>query len=147
MADKSISDIIKFVDPTGSIDDATVSSISRQLKFTEVLDLVSAVKKNDTETAKDILSKYDDTFSSATSEQPAQEAAIPPIKPTATTTGQSAFPKIQPQGQSNNLPGTANQAAAGQEDQDLNQLINDPTKQNDPNVRQLKSLLQKMGIQ
>lgn len=142
--DRSLKDIIKFLDSTNSVGDAEVNDITRNLKFSEVLDLISAVKSNNISAAKEILAKYDDFFASTAPSEEPQESAIPMIKPTSTTTGQSAFPKIAPKG---NLPSTANQTGQPAQDQDLDQLVNDPTKQNDPNIKQLKSVLQKMGIQ
>ena len=48
MADRNLRDIIKFVDASNSITDAEIAEITKQLKFSDVLDLVSAVKSGDT---------------------------------------------------------------------------------------------------
>jgi hypothetical protein len=40
--DRSLTDIIRFADPSGEISDAEIASISNSLKFSEVLDLISA---------------------------------------------------------------------------------------------------------
>ena len=143
MADRSITDIIKFLDTNGNMSDADVLEVSRKLKFTEVLDLISAMKSDDSSTARGIIGRYTSELS-----QPTEEAStIPMIKPTTTTQGSSAFPKIAPKGTQSNSPtlgGTAQQQ--GDDGQDLNQLVNDPAKQNDPNVRQLKTILQRIGV-
>lgn len=142
--DRSLRDIIKFVDSTNSIDDADISQLTQQLKFSDVLDLVSAIKANDTDSAKNILVKYDDRFAvSAPAVEPQQEASIPTIKPvgsTTTTTGQSAFPKIAPKG---NLPSTANATQQGDEE-DLDAIVQDPANKNRPEVKQIQNLLQRM---
>lgn len=71
--DKSLSSVIKFLDSTASLSDAEVSNIAKELKFSEVLDLVSFVGKNDTQAAKQILAKYDDRFTSEPNTEPEQE--------------------------------------------------------------------------
>lgn len=149
MADRNLRDIIKFIDTSNSITDAQIAEITKQLKFSEVLDLVSAVKSGNSAGAKEILKNYTTSFDFSSGdlqskEQTTQEAAaipsIPTIKPTSTTTGQSAFPKIAPK----NSPTTSGPAGIDQQEPDLEQLVNDPTKQNDPNVRQIKNLLTRM---
>lgn len=139
--DRSLKDIIKFVDSTNSIDDADISQLTQQLKFSDVLDLVSAIKANDTDSAKNILVKYDDRFAvSAPAAEPQQEAMIKPVGSTTTTTGQSAFPKIAPKG---NLPSTANATQQGDEE-DLDAIVQDPANKNRPEVKQIQNLLQRM---
>ena len=71
--DKSLSSVIKFLDSTGSLSDAEISNIAKELNFSEVLDLVSFVGKNDTQAAKEILAKYDDRFTSEPTAEPAPE--------------------------------------------------------------------------
>ena len=115
--------------------------------------MVSAVKSGDTSAAKEILKNYTTSFdfssSASNSEEQTQQEAIQPIKPvgsTTSTTGQSAFPKIAPKN-SPTLSGSADTttpAGTDQQETDLGQLMNDPTKQNDPNVRQIKNLLTRM---
>ena len=41
--DRSIKDIIRFLDPSGEISDAEIASISNSLKFSEVLDVISVL--------------------------------------------------------------------------------------------------------
>ena len=41
--DRSLKDIIRFLDPSGEISDAEIAGIANGLKFSEVLDLISAV--------------------------------------------------------------------------------------------------------
>ena len=134
--DRSIKDIIRFLDPSGEISDAEIASISNSLKFSEVLDLISAVSDDKIDAGRQILSKHDPRFSVA------QEYAG------ATGAQPSGFKPIKPQGTVGSLPSTANKPTnpngemGGEED--LNALVNDPAKKNDPNVKQIQSLLQRL---
>ena len=134
--DRSIKDIIRFLDPSGEISDAEIASISNSLKFSEVLDLISAVSDDKVDAGRNILSKHDPRFSVA------QEYASAP------GAHQSGFKPIKPQGTVGSLPSTANAPTnpngemGGEED--LNALVNDPSKKNDPNVKQIQSLLQRL---
>ena len=142
--DRSLKDIIRFLDPSGNISDADIAGITRQLKFTDVMDLVSSVSSDNMDAGRNLLKKYDDRFSIAK-----EYSSVP------STTPSSGFKKIAPQGTVGKLPSTANQqpstgqqptsqqSANGQET-DIDQLINDPSKQNDPNVKQIQSLLQRL---
>jgi hypothetical protein len=135
--ENSLKDIVKFLDPTGEIDDNDIQDISSQLRFSEVLDLVSAIKAEEMDAGREILSAYDERFKKAGEEAPdleTQESAIQPIPSTT-----SSFPKIAPK----NLPSTANNKNYDDENE-VDQLLNDPNKQNDPNVKQIKSILQRM---
>jgi hypothetical protein len=147
--DRSLKDIIRFLDPSGEISDAEIASISNSLKFSEVLDLISAVSDDKVDAGRQILSKHDPRF-------------------TVTQEAPSAFKPIAPQGTVGSLPSTANKqnqspsAASGSSfnnpmssgqgnnaDDDtaggeLDALINDPNKKNDPNVKQIQSLLQRL---
>lgn len=134
--DRSLKDVIKFVDQTGSIDDAAISDITQQLKFSEVLDLVSAVKRNDLTSAKELLSKYNDIFQASGEDQQTEGFNAPQIKQPQsnlpmTSTTKPTTPTIKPAGQDN-------------DDEDVESLINDPAKKNSPEVKQIQTLLQKL---
>ena len=130
--DRSLKDIVRFADPSGEISDADIANITGDLKFSEVLDLISAVSKDDMDAARTILSDYDPRFSVA------QEYANVP----------GAIKPIKPQGTVGKLPGTANKPTnpngemGGEED--LNAMIDDPMNKNKPEVKQIQSLLQRM---
>lgn len=119
--DRSLSDVIKFLDPSGDMSDADIAAVSKSLKFTEVLDIITSVSKDDLDKARDILAKYDERFKIA------REYAGAAMAP------QSGFKPIKPAGSS----------AAGQE-QDLDAVVNDPKNQNKSEVRQIKNLLSRM---
>jgi hypothetical protein len=135
--DRSLKDIIRFLDPSGEISDAEIASISNSLKFSEVLDLISSVSDDKVDAGRQILSKHDPRFS-VTHEYAG-----------ATGAHASGFKPIQPQGTVGALPSTANKSTnpngqMGNDEEDLNALVNDPTKKNDPNVKQIQSLLQRL---
>jgi hypothetical protein len=135
--DRSIKDIIRFLDPSGEISDAEIASISNSLKFSEVLDLISAVSDDKVDAGRSILSKHDPRFSVAQ-----EYAGAPGAQP-------SGFKPIKPQGTVGSLPSTANaptnpNGQMGGDEEDLNALVNDPAKKNDPNVKQIQSLLQRL---
>jgi len=135
MADRSLKDIIRFLDPSGEIGDAEIASISNALKFSEVLDLISAVSDDKVDSGREILSKHDPRFAVA------KEYA------NATTAQPGGFKPIKPQGTVGSLPSTANAPTnpnGPNNEEDLNSLINDPAKKNDPNVKQIQSLLQRL---
>lgn len=129
--DRSLKDLIRFVDPSGSISDADIANISKNLKFTEVLDLITYVGKDQIDDARNILNKYDDRFSVAK-----EYSTVPaPTKPTG-------FKPVAPAG---TKPTGA--AAAGQQEEepmDVNAMLADPKLKNKPEVRQIQSLLQRM---
>lgn len=150
MADRNLSELIRFLDPSGDMSDADVAEITRKLKFTDVLDLVASVGKGDDQAGRDILSIYDSRFTVA------KEYGSVPGAPAGQQKPTSGFKKIQPQGTVGALPTTGGApgqhpptqpgAAPGQQDaqQDLDQIISDPQTKNSPEVRQIQSLLQRL---
>lgn len=144
MADRNLSELIRFLDPSGEMSDADVAEITKKLKFTDVLDLVAAMGKDDEQAGRDLLSKYDPRFTVAK-----EYSSVPTAKPTG------GFKKIAPQGTVGTLPTTGgpaptspnpSQASATQAggEADLDQLVNDPQKKNSPEVKQIQSLLQRL---
>ena len=98
MADRNLSELIRFLDPSGEMSDADVAEITRKLKFTDVLDLVATVGKGDDQAGRDILSKYDPRFTVA--KEYSSVPGAPAQKPA------SGFKKIAPQGTVGTLPTT-----------------------------------------
>jgi hypothetical protein len=138
--DRSLKDIVRFADPSGEISDADIANITGDLKFSEVLDLISAVSDDDMDAARTILSDYDPRFGVASStETPPEESvtneyagvpgAIKPIKPVPTIAGRPTDP---------------NGSMAAGDKKDLNALLNDPSNQNDPAVKQIQMMLDKL---
>jgi hypothetical protein len=74
--DRSLKDIVRFADPSGEISDADIANITGDLKFSEVLDLISAVSKDDMDAARTILSDYDPRFGVASSSETQPEESI-----------------------------------------------------------------------
>lgn len=152
--DKSLSSVIKFLDDTGSVSDAEVSNIAKQLKFSEVLDLVSLVGKDETQKAKEILAKYDDRFTSTTPAEP--EAPVMPEEsitneysnvPTAPRTS-SMFKPIAPKSAQKPSPTTTGQQSAGDLGNDENlqsELDSAEQSGHGAEVNQIKSLLQRIS--
>lgn len=150
--DKSLSSVIKFLDSTGSLSDAEVSNIAKELKFSEVLDLVSFVGKNDTQAAKQILAKYDDRFTSEPTTEPAQ-AARPEESitneysnvPTAPRTT-SMFKPVAPKSAQKPSPTTTGQQSGLANDEELQAEL-DTAKQSGhgAEVNQIKNLLQRIS--
>lgn len=134
MADRSLKDIIKFLDPSGEISDAEIASISNDLKFTEVLDLISAVSDDKIDSGRNILSKHDPRFTIA------QEYAG------ATGARPSGFKPIKPVGTSPTIAGTPTNPNGPQDTEqgDLESLVTDPMNKNKPEVKQIQSLLQRL---
>jgi len=147
--DRSLKDLIRFLDPSGDMSDADIADLTSKLKFTEVLDLISNVGKDDLDAARNILNNYDQRFSVAK-----EYTSIPTTKP-------SGFKPIKPQGTVGQLPSTASSpqpasgqpanAAQGQNNQntelsgdDLTGMLDDPSNQSNPDVKQIKSLLQRL---
>lgn len=134
--DRSLKDIIRFLDPSGEISDAEIATISNDLKFTEVLDLISSVTDGKTDAGREILSKHDPRFS-ITQEY---AGAAPP--------GQSGFKPIKPQGTVGSLPtvggAPANPNGPQGSEEDFDSLMNDPASKNKPEVKQIQSLLQRL---
>lgn len=144
MADRNLSELIRFLDPSGDMSDSDVVGITKKLKFTDVLDLVASMGKDDEQAGRNILSRYDPRFTVAK-----EYSSVPSAKPT------TGFKKIAPQGTVGALPTTGgpaptspNQSQAGSSQQadqsDLDQLVNDPQKKNSPEVKQIQSLLQRL---
>lgn len=133
--DRSLKDIIRFLDPSGEISDSEIASISNDLKFSEVLDLISAVSDDKVDAGRNILSKHDPRFSVA--QEYAGAAGARP----------SGFKPIQPQGTVGSLPSTANKQTnpnGPQDQEDLEALVTDPMNKNKPEVKQIQSLLQRL---
>lgn len=134
--DRSLKDIIKFLDPSGEISDAEIANISNDLKFTEVLDLISSVSDDKTDAGRNILAKHDPRFNIA------QEYAG------ATGAKPSGFKPIKPQGTVGSLPTTGgapiNPNGPQDSEQDFDALMNDPMSKNKPEVKQIQSLLQRL---
>ena len=132
--DRSLQDIIRFADPSGEISDAEIASISNSLKFTEVLDLISAVSDDKVDAGRNILSKHDPRFSVAqeyAGASGAQQGGFKPIKPVGTSPTIAGTP-TNPNGPQDN------------EQDDLEALVTDPMNKNKPEVRQIQSLLQRL---
>lgn len=130
MADRSLKDIIRFVDPSGEISDAEIATITSDLKFTEVLDVITAVSKDDLDTARNILSNYDSRFNVA------KEYSNVPMTPQT----KSTFKPIKPIGST----AAPNPQQQGDQDQEIADVMDDPANKNRPEVRQIQSLLQRM---
>jgi hypothetical protein len=138
--ERSLTDLIRFLDQSGSMSDSDVANVSQKMKFTDVLDVVTAMSKGDETAARTIMANYDDRFTVA------QEYSS---VPTANKT--SGFKPIKPVGSSPTMakqPTNPNgpQAQQGQdgEEQDVNNMLADPANKNKPEVRQIQSLLQRM---
>lgn len=138
--DRSLKDTIKFLDDTNTMDDSRASDIAHQLKFSEVLDLVSAIKSNDVNKAKELLVKYDDRFARAPAETEEsitnEYSSIPSIKPIS-----SKSPTVSSQNNRPGQPSAEDEENAGDE---LNAVMTDPGTKNRPEVRQIQDLLKRM---
>ena len=132
--DRSLKDIIRFLDPSGEISDGEIANIANDLKFSEVLDLISAVSDDKVDAGRTILSKHDPRFSIAqeyAGASGAQQGGFKPIKPI------SASPTIS------GTPTNPN-GAQGAEEGDLEAMVTDPMNKNKPEVKQIQSLLQRL---
>ena len=132
--DRSLKDIIRFLDPSGEISDGEIANIANDLKFSEVLDLISAVSDDKVDAGRTILSKHDPRFSIA------QEYAG------ASGAQQGGFKPIKPIGNSPTIAGTPTNPNGPQDTEqgDLEAMVNDPMNKNKPEVRQIQSLLQRL---
>lgn len=158
--EKNLSSVIKFLDDTGEISDAEISNVARQLKFSEVLDLIGFVGKGDDKAAKAILSKYDDRFSSEPDQglpkepESAEESitneysSIPPVPPTTT----SAFKPIAPkqtgtqQQPSPTTTGQENKPGSFDDNEDLQNALDQAEQSgHSAEVNQIRSLLQRIS--
>lgn len=143
--DRSLTDVIRFLDPSGAITDADIAAITKDLKFTEVLDLITYVGKDDLSNARNILTKYDQRFATAAEESITNEySSVPttkkptgfkPIKPVPTIAGKPTNP---------NGSQSSTQQAQQDDEEDLDAVLADPMNKNKPEVRQIQSLLQRM---
>lgn len=134
--DRSLKDVIRFVDPSGDMSDADIAQVSRELKFTEVLDLITKVGKDDVDGARNILAKYDDRFNIAkeySNAKPGPGSSFKPIKPVGSSPT-IARPNTNPNGQQDD----------DTEGAELDTALQDPQTKNRPEVRQIQSLLQRM---
>lgn len=129
--DRSLKDVLRFLDPSGDMSDADIAQVSQELKFTEVLDLVTKVGEDDVAGARNILSKYDDRFTIAK-----EYSSVP-----TTNMSGSSFKPIKPVG---SLPTTAGPPNNDTEGSKLDTALQDPQTKNRPEVRQIQSLLQRM---
>jgi hypothetical protein len=134
--DRSLKDVIRFVDPSGDMSDADIAHVGRELKFTEVLDLITKVGEDDVDGARNILAKYDDRFNVAreySNARPGPGSSFKPIKPVGSSPTM-ARPPTNPNGpQDDDTEGSA-----------LDSAMQDPQTKNRPEVRQIQSLLQRM---
>jgi len=130
--DRSLKDIIRFLDPSGEISDSEIASIANDLKFSEVLDLISAVSDDKVDAGRNILSKHDPRFSVA------QEYAG------AASAQQGGFKPIKPVGSSPTIAGTPTNPNGPDNQEDLEALVTDPMNKNKPEVKQIQSLLQRL---
>ena len=134
--DRSLKDVIRFVDPSGDMSDADIAQVGRELKFTEVLDLITKVGEDDVDGARNILAKYDDRFTIAkeySNATPGSGSSFKPIKPVGSSPTM-ARPPTNPNGpQDDDTEGS-----------ELDTALQDPQTKNRPEVRQIQSLLQRM---
>lgn len=138
--DRSLKDVIRFLDPSGAMADADIAAVASKLKFTEVLDIITAVGKDDLSTARDMLAKYDQRFATAAEESITNEYSNVP------TANKSTFKPIKPVGTSPTMAQRpTNPNGAQEDDEDVDDVLADPMNKNKPEVRQIQSLLQRMG--
>lgn len=144
MADeRSLTDLVRFLDPSGSMGDADIANVTQKMKFTDVLDVITNVSKGNDTDARTILAKYDDRFK-VTNEYSSVPTApktsgFKPIKPIGTSQ--------TPNGPKPNNPNGANSTQQKQQDdetEELDQIIHDPQNQNSPEVKQIQSLVQRI---
>ena len=142
MADeRSLTDLVRFLDPSGSMGDADIANVTQKMKFTDVLDVITNVSKGNDTDARTILAKYDDRFK-VTNEYSSVPTAprtsgFKPIKPIGTSQ--------TPNGPKQNSPtGSGNTQQQGAETDELDQIVNDPKNQNSPEVKQIQSLVQRI---
>lgn len=135
--DRSLKDLIRFLDPSGSLSDSDIASIAQKMKFTDVLDIVTLVGKGSETEARDLMAKYDDRFTVAK-----EYTSVP------TTNRPSGFKPIKPVGTAPTIaqkPQNPNGPAGQQGDEaDVDDMLTDPMNKNKPEVRQIQSLLQRM---
>jgi hypothetical protein len=130
--DRSLKDLVRFLDPSGDMSDADIAKVTQSMKFTDVLDVITHVSKGNDTDARAILTKYDDRFTVA------QEYAG------AAATSQSTFKPIKPVGSSPTLARPPTNPNGTSDEEDIDAMVNDPQNKNKPEVRQIQSLLQRM---
>lgn len=140
--DRSLKDVIRFLDPSGDMADADIAAVASKLKFTEVLDIITAVGKDDLSKARSMLAKYDQRFETGPEESITNEYSSVP-----STTNKSAFKPIKPVGSSPTIAGkpTNPNGPRVDDEDDVDTMLADPANRNKPEVRQIQSLLQRMG--
>lgn len=148
--ERSLTDLIRFLDQSGSMSDSDISNVSQKIKFTDVLDVVTSMSKGDETAARSIMAKYDDRFTVAqeyssvpTANKPSGFKPIKPVGSSPTMAGRPTNPN-GPQAQQAGVPGQPNQQGQDSEEQDVNNMLLDPANKNKPEVRQIQSLLQRM---
>lgn len=142
--ERSLTDLIRFLDQSGSMSDSDISNVSQKVKFTDVLDVVTSMSKGDEAAARSIMAKYDDRFTVAqeyssvpTANKPSGFKPIKPVGSSPTMAGRPTNPN-GPQAQQAGIQGQDS------EEQDVNNMLLDPANKNKPEVRQIQSLLQRM---
>lgn len=135
--DRSLKDLIRFLDPSGSLSDSDIAGIAQKMKFTDVLDIVTLVGKGSESEARELMAKYDDRFTVAKEYTSVPTAKKPsgfkPIKPVGSA------PTIAQRPQNPNGNSQQDQDSA-----DMDDVLADPMNKNKPEVRQIQSLLQRM---
>lgn len=141
--ERSLTDLIRFLDQSGSMSDSDISNVSQKIKFTDVLDVVTSMSKGDEIAARSIMAKYDDRFTVAqeyssipTANKPSGFKPIKPVGSSPTMAGRPTNPN-GPQAQQTGMQWQ-------DDDQDVNNMLADPANKNKPEVRQIQSLLQRM---
>jgi hypothetical protein len=135
--DRSLKDLIRFLDPSGSLSDSDIAGIAQKMKFTDVLDIVTLVGKGSESEARELMAKYDDRFTVAK-----EYTSVPTAKKP------SGFKPIKPVGSAPTIAQRPqNPNGNSQQDQDgadMDDVLADPMNKNKPEVRQIQSLLQRM---
>lgn len=148
--DRSLRDVIRFLDPSGDMTDADIAALSRKLKFTDVLDVITYVGNDDLPKAREILNRYDDRFTVA------KEYVQPQAKIGGGVSKKpGGFKPIKPVGSAPTISGTptnpngaqAQDTQGGEGEEDLDALMTDPATKNKPEVQQISRLLQRMNRQ
>ncbi len=138
--DRSLKDVIRFIDPSGNMSDADIAAVASKLKFTEVLDIITAVGKDDLDKARSMLAKYDQRFATGAEESITNEYSSVP------STNKSSFKPIKPVGTAPTIAGKPTNPNGPQtsDEEDVDDMLADPMNKNKPEVRQIQSLLQRM---
>ena len=147
--DRSLKDVLRFLDPSGDMSDADIAHVGQELKFTEVLDLVTKVGEDDVDGARNILSKYDDRFTIAKeySSVPTTNmkgSSFTPIGPVGSTSGKPAGSTSGSMLTKPMSRGQGDITGDDTEGSELDTALQDPRTKNRPEVRQIQSLLKRM---